>query len=80
MTLDEWFETHKTVSDFADGEVIHLFVDGIGEVVTKYSVSGSDLRDIETNESYGSLSWWLKTKAGMNSILCPPNLGEESNT
>jgi hypothetical protein len=77
MTLDEWFDTHKTVSDFTDGETVYLFVDGIGEVETTYSQSDGELRDVKTGTSYGTLAWWLNLTPetpGMNGISCPPEL------
>jgi len=82
MTNEQWFDSHKNVSDFTDGETVHLFVDGFGEVVTTYKAINGELWDNETGESYGSLEYWLwltidhsEEKRGVNnSVMCPPGL------
>ena len=74
MSTEEYFENHKTVQDFHDGETVYLHVEGFGEVKTTYwdsHLGPGCLFDAEGN-CYGTLTSWLENPKPMHCILAPP--------
>jgi hypothetical protein len=79
MTNEQWFDSHKVASDFTNGQVVYLFVDGIGEVETRYDAGTGNLYDDADHHNYGLLEWWLNgpNRGANNNVLCPPGLEKD---
>jgi hypothetical protein len=75
MSTEEYFDSHKTVSDFKDGETVYLQVDGIGEVKTHLrseSYFGPGYLFDDDGDCYGTLAAWLEETHPMHRIIAPP--------